>query len=146
MSTLTATTTNVAYVSIVPAPVSATDQTTVINGQLQMVKRQVIDSGCDGTPDGIYDVLNITAGAIPAACIRYEITVTNVGTATVSNVVVNDATPANTTYSAANGAATTVGTITAVPAGGATGTITASVGTLAPGQSAVITFGVRIDP
>lgn len=146
LTTLTATTANVSYVSTAPAPVNATDQTTVINGQLQMVKRQVLDGGCDGTPDGAYDVINITTGAIPAACIRYEITVTNVGTATVTNVVVNDATPANTTYSAANGAATSVGSITAVPAGGASGTITATVGTLAPGQSAVITFGVRIDP
>jgi uncharacterized repeat protein (TIGR01451 family) len=145
LTTLTATTANVAYVTAVPTPVSATDQTTVINGQLQMVKRQVLDAGCDGTPDGAYDVLNITTGATPGACIRYEITVTNVGSATVTNVVVNDATPANTTYSAANPASTTVGTISA-PAGGATGTISATVGSLAPGQSAVITFGVRIDP
>jgi uncharacterized repeat protein (TIGR01451 family) len=144
-TTLTATTTNVSYVSAVPAPASATDNTTVISGQLQLVKRQVLDGGCDGAPDGAYDVINITTGALPAACIRYEITVTNVGTASVTNVVVSDATPVNTTYSGAGAAATTVGTITA-PAPGAIGTISADVGTLAPGQSAVITFGVRIDP
>jgi hypothetical protein len=42
-------------------------------------------------------------------------------------------------------ASTTVGTITN-PANGGAGTIVATVGTLAPGQSAVITFGVQINP
>jgi uncharacterized repeat protein (TIGR01451 family) len=145
LTTVTATTVNVGYTAAVPAPVSATDNTTVLNGQLQIVKRQVLDATCDGIPDGAYGTANITTGAVPGACLRYEITVTNVGTASVTNVVVDDATPANTTYSAAVPAATTIGTISA-PAGGASGTISANVGTLAPGASVVITFGVRIDP
>jgi len=33
-----------------------------------------------------------------------------------------------------------------VPAGGAAGTVQATVGTLAAGQSAVMSFGVRITP
>jgi len=145
LTTVTATTTNVGYAAAVPAPVSATDNTTVLNGQLQVVKRQVLDANCDGIPDGAYGTANITTGAVPGACLRYEITVTNVGTASVTNVVVDDATPANTTYSNAVPATTTVGTLT-TPANGATGTISANVGTLAPGDTVVITFGVRIDP
>ncbi len=145
LTTVTATTTNIGYASVVPAPVSATDNSTVLNGQLQVVKRQVLDGNCDGIPDGAYGTANITAGAVPGACLRYEITVTNVGTASVTNVVVDDATPANTTYSNAVPASTTAGTIT-TPANGATGSISAAVGTLAPGASVVITFGVRIDP
>jgi len=144
-TTLSATTTNVGYVTAAPPVATADDNTTVINGQLQLVKQQVLDAGCDGVPDGAYILANITTGAIPGACLRYEITVTNVGTATVSNVVVSDATPPNTTYSGAVPASTTVGTI-ASPADGAAGTITATIGSLGPGQSAVIAFGIRIDP
>lgn len=145
VTTLSATTGNVSYASAVPGVVSVDDNTTVINGQLQLVKRQVIDAACDGVPDGPYSNANITTGAIPGACLRYEITVTNIGTATVDNVVVSDATPPGTTYSATVPASTTVGTISA-PAAGATGTVSALVGSLGPGQSAVIVFGLRIDP
>jgi len=145
LTTVSAVTTNIGYVSLAPAPATASDNTTVLNGQLQVVKRQVLDGNCDGVPDGAYGLANITTGAIPGACLRYEITVTNVGTQSVTNVVVDDATPANTTYSSAVPASTTTGTIT-TPANGATGTVSANVGTLAPGASVVITFGVRIDP
>ena len=62
----------------------------------------------------------------------------------MTNVVVNDATPANTVSSNAASASTTVGTI-AVPANGTAGTVTATIGTLGPGQSAVIRFNVRIN-
>ncbi len=144
-TTVTATTSNVAYVSVVPAPTSAFDVTTVINGQLQLVKRQALDADCNGGADTPFDVIDITTGAIPGACLRYEIVVTNVGTSTVTNVVVSDATPANTTYSGVIAATTTQGLIV-TPANGAAGMITATVGTLAPGQSATITVGLRIDP
>ncbi|MCZ8257716.1 MAG: hypothetical protein O9327_18875, partial [Polaromonas sp.] len=60
-----------------------------------------------------------------------------------TTVVVSDATPSYTTLSSA--AASTVGTVTG-PAAGAAGTVTATIGTLTPGQSAVVTFGVRITP
>ena len=145
VTTLSATTTNVAYVVAAPPVANASDNTTVINGQLQLVKQQVLDVGCDGIADGPYTLANLTAGAVPGACLRYQITVTNVGTATANNVVVSDATPANTTYSGSVAASTTVGTITA-PANGAAGTITATVGTLGPGASAVVEFGIRINP
>jgi hypothetical protein len=66
-----------------------------------------------------------------------------VGSANATTVVVSDATPSYTTLSSA--AASTVGTATG-PAAGAAGTVTATIGTLTPGQSAVLTFGVRINP
>jgi uncharacterized repeat protein (TIGR01451 family) len=144
-TTVTGTTSNLGYTSAVPAPAIATDATTVINGQLQLVKRQALDASCDGVADGPYDVVDITTGAVPGACLRYEIVVTNVGTSAVSNVVVSDATPANTTYSNAVPASTSQGGIV-TPANGAAGTITATVGALAPGQSATIVFGIRINP
>jgi uncharacterized repeat protein (TIGR01451 family) len=144
-STITVATSNLAYASPAPANVLATDVTTVINGQLQLVKRQALDGTCDGVADGAYGVLNITTGAVPGACVRYEITVTNVGTSPVTNVVVSDATPSNTVFSSAGGATTSQGSIV-TPLNGAAGSITATIGTLAPGQSAVVVFGIRINP
>lgn len=145
LSTVNAATTNVGYLVGAPAPVNATDQTTVLNGQIQIVKTQSLDANCDGTPETAYTTADITTGAIPGACLRYQIVVTNVGTAAVTNLVVSDATPANTTYSGAVAASTTQGTV-ATPANGAAGTITATIGTLSPGQSATIVFGIRINP
>jgi uncharacterized repeat protein (TIGR01451 family) len=145
VTTLSATTTNVGYVAAAPPVANASDNTTVINGQLQLVKQQVLDVTCDGVADGPYTLANLSAGAVPGACLRYQVTVTNVGTATVNNVVVSDATPPGTTYSATVPASTTVGGVVA-PANGAAGTITATIGTLGPGQSAVVEFGIRINP
>ena len=65
--------------------------------------------------------------------------------ADVTTVMVSDATPANTTYHGSVVAAVSQGTVTA-PTSGSSGTVQASVGTLAPGQSAVVSFGVRINP
>jgi uncharacterized repeat protein (TIGR01451 family) len=125
--------------------VTATDQTTVLNGQVQIVKRQVLDGNCDGVPDGAYTLANIGVGAVPGACLRYEIVVTNVGTASITNLVVSDATPVGTTYSSVVPASTTVGSVVP-PANGAAGTVTATIGVLAPGQTATVVFGLRIDP
>ena len=141
---ITATTVNVGYAGPAPAPALAQDATTVINSQVTILKRQALDAACDGTEDGAFTTLDLTTGAVPGACIRYEITVTNTGTTTVNSVVINDATPANTTSSNAASAFTSQGTIV-VPGDGATGAITASLGTLLPGASATIRFSVRID-
>ncbi len=145
LTTLTATTTNGTYITSVPPVVQATDQTTVLNGQLSIVKQQVLDANCDGVPDGAYGGGNITAGANPGVCLRYQIVVTNVGTASVTNVVVDDATPAGTKYSSAVAASVTQGSIV-TPANGAAGSVVATIGTIAPNQSVTITFGIRIDP
>lgn len=127
-----------------PAAVFVTDNSSVIAGNLRLTKTQAIDAACDGTADGAYSNANITS-ALPGGCIRYQITATNLGTTNVLNVVISDATPPNTTYTTTVPAATTVGTVTA-PANAAAGTVQATVGTLTPGQSSVLSFGIRINP
>ena len=144
-TTLTVSTAGSINGAAAPAVVSSTDTTTVIAGNLVLLKEQALDAACDGTADGAFSNANISAGAAPGACVRYRVTITNIGTSSVLSVVVSDATPAHTTYSAAVAAATSQGSITAPTAGG-TGTVSANVGTLAAGASAVMSFGVRINP
>jgi trimeric autotransporter adhesin len=147
-ATITATVTGLINGVAAPAASTTTDTTTVIAGQVRLVKEQALDATCDGTPDGAFSQGNITTGAIPGACIRYRITAINDGTANVSSLVISDSTPANTVYNTGGGtaaAATTVGTITA-PANGTSGTVQATITTLAPNQQAIVTFGVRINP
>ena len=144
-TTLSVTTSGTVNGAAAPAVVSTTDSTTVIAGNLVLLKQQALDAACDGTADTAFSTANITAGATPGACVRYRITITNVGTSDVLSVIVSDATPANTTYHAVVAAATSQGTV-AAPAGGAVGTVSATVGTLTPTAAAVLTFGVRINP
>jgi uncharacterized repeat protein (TIGR01451 family) len=143
-TTITATTANGTNTYIVVAPVAsvATDSTTVISGNLTLNKGQSLDVTCDGIADTTYGTGSLSAK--PGECVLYQITVTNVGSANATAVVVSDATPSYTVLSTAP--ATSVGTIAAgAPGVGAAGTITATVGTLAPSQSAVLTFGVKIN-
>ena len=144
-TTLTATTAGQINGVAAPSVVFATDATTVIAGNLVLIKAQALDAACDGTADTAYSTVTITTGAVPGACIRYQITATNNGNASVTNLVVSDSTPASTTYSFTVPAATTLGTVTA-PANGTPGTISATVPTLTPSASVVLNFGVRIDP
>jgi trimeric autotransporter adhesin len=123
-----------------------TDGTTVIAGNLVLVKEQALDANCDGVPETAFGAATISTGAIPGACIRYRITVTNNGVANVTGVVVSDAMPTHTTYNDNLAVSTTLGSVTAVPAANASGTLTVLVGTLAPSALAVISFGVRINP
>jgi trimeric autotransporter adhesin len=148
-STLTVTTNGVINTVSAPPAVSATDTTTVIAGQVRLVKEQALDATCDGTPDTAYTTGGIAAGAVPGACIRYRITATNDGASDVNGLSISDSTPSNTVYSTGAGTApatTSLGTITQVPANGTSGTVQATVGTLVPLQSVVVTFGVRINP
>jgi uncharacterized repeat protein (TIGR01451 family) len=142
-TTNTATTTNGTYTSTVPAPAVAIDTTTVISGNLTLIKAQALDTACSG-PTGGTTYVTTTVSAKPGQCVDYQITVTNSGSTNATTVVVSDSTPTYTTLSTA--AATTVGTIAGgAPAVGGTGTINANVGTLTPGLAAVVTFGVKIN-
>ena len=146
--TLSATTTNGTYITTVPPVVSATDSATVAASDLLIAKDQALDANNDGTPDTAYSIADISSGALPGKSIRYRITVKNTGAFPATSVTVSDATPAYTKYNSTNAAAVTGGSapgVTSGPANGAAGTFLFNVGTLNPGEQAVITFGVKID-
>ena len=145
-TTLKATTTGLINAVAAPATVIATDATTVISGNVVLIKMQALDAACDGTADTPYSTVTITTGAVPGACIRYQITATNNGNANVTGLVVSDSTPASTTYSATVAAATTPVSPVTAPANLTAGTISATVGTLTPSASVVLNFGVKINP
>ncbi|MCR5867815.1 hypothetical protein [Aquincola sp. J276] len=128
-----------------PAAAVATSATTVISSHVTLLKQQALDANCDGTPEGPYAVAPITAGAQPGMCLRYEVTATNAGPVAVTDLVLSDAVPAYTVYSATLAASGSSGTITA-PADGSAGLVQVAVASLAPGQSVVLRFGVRILP
>jgi uncharacterized repeat protein (TIGR01451 family) len=112
---------------------------------LTLTKTQSLDADCDGVADNnTYSNANITTGAVPGACIRYQITATNSSAADVNLVVIRDAIPANTTYFPTGPVATTLGAITTLLTGPVS-QLEAGVGRLTPGQSATMSFGVRIN-
>jgi len=134
---------------------TATDNTTVITGDIRLVKEQAIDPDGDGAlPLGAYSTAIQVAK--PGAIIRYRMTVSNTGAGPVTLVTINDTTPPLTVYDNGTGANTAVGnavwtrdniTFTAaspVPGDGSSGTLVFTIGTLTPGQSAIATFGVKI--
>jgi len=131
---------------------AATDSTTVSDG-LVLLKEQVAVNCATAAPHAGYSTAPIASGpaTVPGNCIAYRITATNTTVVGITSVVVNDNIPANTTHrfscgtGASPGAATSAGTITA-PADGATGTVSATVGPLAPSANVFVTFCVRIDP
>lgn len=116
--------------------------------ELAVTKTQALDANCDGVADTAFSNAQITVGAVPGACIRYEITAANNGANAVSAVNISDTIPANTTYhvaSASTVASATQGLVIA-PGAGQTGVVSAAVGTLLPNASAKMSFGVRINP
>jgi len=135
----------VGAVNTVAAPTDPvnTDTTNVIGGQIRLDKTQALDAACDGTADAAFTTANINA--LPGACIMYRIEATNEGVSPVSNVVINDTTPAFTSLSTPPAPAVSQGATTGISANGATGALGANVGTMNGGQVVSFTFSVKID-
>lgn len=147
-TTLTVTTTNGSYTITVPAATVAVDSTTVIAGNLTLVKEQGLAASVAGVcPTSVTYGIG-TLSAKPGDCVYYRITATNVGSADATLVVVSDSTPTftkvNTTATMKIGAAAAVAATT-TPAVGGVGAISANIGTLLPAQAAVVIFSVKLD-
>jgi uncharacterized repeat protein (TIGR01451 family) len=142
-TTITVTTSNGSgsHTTTAPAVVFAIDTTMVIAGNVSLNKLHALDASCDGLPDTAYGTGDVNAG--PNQCVLYQVTVKNEGTTPASSVEVIDKTPTYTTLSKA--VATTLGNVSLTPALNAGGDIKATIGVLAAGQSADVTFGIKID-
>ena len=135
---------------------TATDITTVITGQIRLVKSQAKDVACDGG-----DQASLSGAALqakPGECLLYRVVATNEGVAPVTNLSINDAVPAYTTLVTApaavagscaqNGMSAGSGSFAFTISGSGSGVRCASDAngnTLSPGGTATMTFTVKID-
>jgi uncharacterized repeat protein (TIGR01451 family) len=126
---------------------TVTDVTTVISGQVKLVKSQYVDTGCTKTA-GTFTTLS--ANASSGQCIIYQIVATNTGQTNVSNLTIADAAPPYTTYltgyttTSVNTCTLTGGAVT-VTGGGTTGFTAAFTGSMTPSCTATITFEVKLN-
>jgi trimeric autotransporter adhesin len=130
--------------------VSANDTTSVTNGLL-LSKTQVAGTCGTALIAGPFSSAAIVASVAtqPGKCVAYQITAANTAASPITNVVLSDLVPANTTLastSCAAPAATAGAVIGGVSAEGATGAVTATLASLAPTASFQLTFCVRINP
>jgi len=77
----------------------AVDQSTVILGQLRLVKTLAADLDCNGVPDKDLSQ-SPTTGVPPNGCVVWQVVVSNAGTAILDDVIVRDTVPSYTTYEA----------------------------------------------
>ncbi|MFK7995076.1 MAG: beta strand repeat-containing protein [Granulosicoccus sp.] len=144
---------------------SVTDQTSLINGQVDIVKTVAVDTDCDGTADSAFLQTQSTT-VEPTQCAIWQIRVENTGSADAYEVVISDEVTDYSTYQTGslrycvtNGCtpATVTDAVDAGDAGALIGNnvffyvgtgadpLTATGGTLIPGQSATAQFRVQVD-
>lgn len=144
--------------------VSVTDQTTVINGQVRLLKTVALDADCNGVPESGFSQVQ-SAGVAPGQCAVWRVVAENQGAADAQNVTITDAVTAFSTYQtgslrfclSSNCLPAPVTDAVDLDAGSITGgTIVFYVGpgfnaasgdggTLVPGESATAQFSVQVD-
>jgi hypothetical protein len=105
------------------ANLSVTDTSTVVNGQIKLLKGVKLDPGCN-IASGTWSTLNYPTTVQSAAsqtCVIYQIQATNTGTTPITSLSITDAAPPYTTI---NGSV-----LEYVPATGCTGLSTGTVTT-----------------
>ncbi|MDH6169250.1 putative repeat protein (TIGR01451 family) [Variovorax boronicumulans] len=129
---------------------SATDISTVITGQIRVLKTQAADITCDGVADGAFAAAPLSLK--PGQCIVYKVVATNEGTSPVTNIAINDAVPAYTSLSATQPTAATQCTSTGVSGTALVYAQTATAvscgsasNSVAPSGTATLTFAVKIN-
>lgn len=132
-------------VAVSPAP-SVIDRTTVMSGQLRLVKTQLLDAACTNNAPSGFGLAQVSAA--PGQCVVYQVVATNLGASNITSVVISDATP---TYTTLRGTTVpTCSTGTAAPSVGSTsysGPVSCTLSSpLLPGNSVTLVFHVRIDP
>ncbi|KQW61197.1 beta strand repeat-containing protein [Variovorax sp. Root411] len=129
---------------------SANDVTTVITGQMRLVKTQAMDPTCAGT---VVPSSSAPLVAKPGECIVYRVVATNEGVAPLTNMSINDAVPAFTSLTGATQPATqcvSTGVTPTFTAANYTSTATtvacgSTANTVNPGAMATLTFSVKVN-
>ena len=133
---------------------TTTDVSTVITGQVRLMKTQVADPACGGNLGSLGALTTTTFSVRAGTCVIYQVTGTNQGVAPVANVSLSDAIPAYTTYEGATQPSTncvSTGLSGTAIAFATTGTPvnTVSCGStsnsLAPGGTVTTTFAVKVN-
>ncbi|TXH63142.1 MAG: hypothetical protein E6Q84_00170 [Thiothrix sp.] len=160
INTLTVTATNLDAAPTAP-DASVEDVSTVILGQVRLVKTVAYDAACDGTADGAF-AANLSTQVAPTECAIWKIVAENQGDVNALNVIIRDNVPTYTTYQAGSlkyalgtaalapltdivdtdNAEQVSGTVSFFVGTGATPT---TGGTLVPGQTATVQFSTKVD-
>lgn len=132
------------YNTITHPVLTNTDLTTVTAGQVRLVKDQ---AKVDCTAGTVATYTQTTVNAKPGECVKYRITATNEGNATVTNVVISDTTPSYTTLKAIADVSpfASNATLGGISADGATGTVSATQPSLAPNENAALEFVIKVN-
>lgn len=132
------------YNTITHPVLTNTDLTTVTAGQVRLVKDQ---AKVDCTAGTVATYTQTTVNAKPGECVKYRITATNEGNATVTNVVISDTTPSYTTLKAITDVSpfASNATLGGISADGATGTVSATQPSLAPNENAALEFVIKVN-
>lgn len=132
------------YNTITHPVLTNTDLTTVTAGQVRLVKDQ---AKVDCTAGTVATYTQTTVNAKPGECVKYRITATNEGNATVTNVVISDTTPSYTTLKAIDTVSPKASnaTLGGISADGATGTVSATQPSLAPNENAALEFVIKVN-
>jgi uncharacterized repeat protein (TIGR01451 family) len=95
------TTVTVSNVDTDPSAPGATvnNQTTVVSGNVSLVKTVAVDALCDGEEDTTFDTVQATQ-VKPGECAIWQVVATNLGSVTTVNVVITDGAPLFTTFEA----------------------------------------------
>ncbi|WP_305369301.1 hypothetical protein [Photobacterium leiognathi] len=119
------------------------DSTRVSNTNMEVVKEQAHDTDCNGTADSPFVTSQLSVE--PGKCVLYQLIATNVGIKDALNVSIEDVSPAYTSFIVTGGVPSiTAGTLNNI-LDGSTGAIIGSAGTVIPGDSVTVTFGIKID-
>ena len=132
--------------TVVIETVRAKDTTTVAKSNMKIDKRQAPDLLCDGIEDSAFSFAAFEAQ--PGTCVIYSLTATNTSVESAHNVRIDDSIPEYTTHFLIPGNVPTMtpGTMTSpIPAEGETGMISGNAGTVLPGGTATLNFGVRVE-
>ena len=137
---------------------AATDISTVVTGQIRVVKTQAKNISCTQAGFGAFSAVNLDVK--PSQCINYHVVATNEGAAPINNLTVNDSIPNGTSTVGATqpavqcstSATGVIGTVQISPAtgfntlGGGTTIACATATSVQPGSWVAMDFSVRINP